>query len=287
MNTNKKTLAPSSPRACAAALDERVVETGGAAADQSAELRVPGREKPVGSTGLPVASTKGEGRPILERQIFTTSRLLDYFSEKELMLQTGHDREHWPEVALKELVDNALDAAEDSGTAPEVSVTVEDNTLTVADNGPGIAPDVVTRILNFSTKTSSKDFYVSPTRGAQGNALKTLIAMPHVLSGGAGGQLEISSQGVRHVINVAVDRIRQEPIPDDDPKPCDVKNGSVVKIHWPELARLRRAGTRQQFFTTAEVLRPVEPARDLPFPRRYNPRERASHGTGLAKVAAQ
>ena len=179
---------------------------------------------------------KDREKALLNRETFTTSRLLDYFSEKELVLQTGHDREHWPEVALKELVDNALDAAEDSGTAPEVSVTVEDNTLTVADNGPGIAPDVVTRILDFSTKTSSKDYYISPTRGAQGNALKTLIAMPYVLSGGAGGQLEISSQGVRHVITVAVDRIRQEPVLGHQQEPADVKNGSVVKIHWPELA---------------------------------------------------
>lgn len=173
---------------------------------------------------------------LLRRETFTTSRLLDYFSEKELALQTGHDREQWPEVALKELVDNALDAAEDSGITPDVSVTVEDNTLAVADNGPGIAPDVVARILDFSTKTSSKDFYISPTRGAQGNALKTLLAMPYVLSDGAGGQLEICSQGVRHVITVAVDRIRQEPKISHDQKPCDVKSGSVVKIHWPELA---------------------------------------------------
>ncbi|MBI4326841.1 MAG: ATP-binding protein [Chloroflexi bacterium] len=161
---------------------------------------------------------------------------MDYFSEKELVLQTGHDREHWPEVALKELVDNALDAAEDSGISPEINVAVEDDTISVADNGPGIGPDVIARILDFSTKTSSKDFYVSPTRGAQGNALKTLLAMPYVLSGGLSGQVETSSQGIRHVITVAVDRIRQEPVLRHDQQACDVKTGTVVKIHWPDLA---------------------------------------------------
>lgn len=95
-----------------------------------------------------------DSKPTFDRQTFTTSRLLDYFSEQELVLQTGHDREHWPEVALKELVDNALDAAEDSGISPEIEVAVERDTLSVADNGPGIAPDVVARILDFSTKTS-------------------------------------------------------------------------------------------------------------------------------------
>jgi hypothetical protein len=34
----------------------------------------------------------------------------------------------------------------------------------------------VGRILDFSTKTSSKDYYISPTRGTQGNALKTVLA---------------------------------------------------------------------------------------------------------------
>ena len=45
---------------------------------------------------LPHADSKV--KPSLDRQTFTTSRLLDYFSKKELVLQTGHDREHWPEV---------------------------------------------------------------------------------------------------------------------------------------------------------------------------------------------
>ena len=51
-------------------------------------------------------------RTILARQVFQTSRLLEYFSEKELTLQTGHEPEHWADVILKELLDNALDACE-------------------------------------------------------------------------------------------------------------------------------------------------------------------------------
>ena len=48
----------------------------------------------------------------LERATFTTSRLLDFFSEKELTAQTGHGPAQWPLVILKELADNALDACE-------------------------------------------------------------------------------------------------------------------------------------------------------------------------------
>ena len=176
-------------------------------------------------------------RTTLHRQAFTTSRLMEYFTEKELVFQTGHDREQWPEVALKELVDNALDAAEDSDISPEITVAIQGDVLTVADNGPGIEPEVVNRILDFSSKTSSKDFYVSPTRGAQGNALKTLLAMPYVLSGGASGRIEISSRHVRHVITVAADRIRQEPVLTHERRTSNVKNGTIVRICWSDLAR--------------------------------------------------
>ena len=46
----------------------------------------------------------------LTRQTFRFSGVLEYFTEKELTLQTGHTPERWPEVVLKELIDNALDA---------------------------------------------------------------------------------------------------------------------------------------------------------------------------------
>ena len=74
----------------------------------------------------------------LTRQTFRTSRLLEYFSEKELTLQTGHEPERWPEVVLKELVDNALDAAESHGILPEIVVTVANDTIVVHENGPGL-----------------------------------------------------------------------------------------------------------------------------------------------------
>jgi hypothetical protein len=50
--------------------------------------------------------------PRLKRETFETSRLLDFCSERELTKQIGHDADHWPLVILKELTDNALDAAE-------------------------------------------------------------------------------------------------------------------------------------------------------------------------------
>ena len=52
----------------------------------------------------------------LTRQVSTTSRELEYFSESELVTQTGHSKSKWwPEVLTKEAADNGLGACEQAG----------------------------------------------------------------------------------------------------------------------------------------------------------------------------
>ena len=195
-----------------------------------------GEEQPsTGTVNPPPALGKLDSKPTgqlhkLNRQTFTTSREMEYFNEKELTLQTGHAVKFWPSVLLKELVDNALDAAEDAGIPPIIEVTLSDDGLTVADNGPGIAAKVVKRILDLSSKTSSKDFYLAPTRGAQGNALKTVLAIPYVLSGNVLGRLEIESRGVKHEVTVTVNRIKQQPEIVHIQTPSVVKIGTLVRV---------------------------------------------------------
>jgi DNA topoisomerase VI subunit B len=149
---------------------------------------------------------------VLTRQMFTTSRELEYLTESELVTQTGYPRSlWWPGVLVKELLDNALDACEQAGVNPDIAVTVTPTGVTVTDNGPGIAPDLIGRIIDLSTRTSDKAAYISPTRGAQGNALKTILGIMYVLTEGAGA-VEIESQGIRHRITVSIDQIRRKPV---------------------------------------------------------------------------
>ena len=167
-----------------------------------------------------------------ERTAFRTSRLLDFMSEKELTAQIGHPRTVWPVVLLKELVDNALDACEEAGTAPVVEVTLADDEIVVQDNGPGIPPDVVEGVLDFAVRVSSREAYVSPTRGAQGNALKVVVAMPFVLDGQS-GRVVIEARGLRHLIDVGVDRIHQEPTIAHRTEPSEIENGTQITLPWP------------------------------------------------------
>ncbi|MRG55290.1 hypothetical protein GF108_06795 [Phyllobacterium sp. SYP-B3895] len=140
--------------------------------------------------------------PILNRETFRTSRLLDFASEKELQAQTGHEVDDWPLVVLKELMDNALDACEEAGIAPSIHIDVDQQGIRVRDNGSGIPAATVKSVLDFTVKVSSREAYVSPTRGAQGNALKTLVAMPFVLSGGKQGRIGIS--GIRLISTLII-----------------------------------------------------------------------------------
>ena len=43
----------------------------------------------------------------LQRTTFTTSRALEFFSEKELAIQMGFASDYWPIALTKELLDNA------------------------------------------------------------------------------------------------------------------------------------------------------------------------------------
>ncbi len=117
----------------------------------------------------------------LTRVPFKVSRLMEFCTRRELVNQTGHDVYEWALVVQKELLDNALDAAEEAEIAPVVSIAVNGRSIVIQDNGPGIPAKTIEGILDYSVRVSSREAYVSPTRGAQGNALKTILPMAYVL----------------------------------------------------------------------------------------------------------
>ena len=106
-------------------------------------------------------------------------------------------------------------------------------------------------MLDFSVRVSSREAYVSPTRGAQGNALKTILAMPFVLDG-RHGRIEIEARGVRHALDVHVDYIEQKPVIGHIQEPSDVKTGTIVRVLWPDLASSILANAEWSFYKIVE-----------------------------------
>ncbi len=143
----------------------------------------------------------------LDRTTFESSRAGEYFDARQLSALTGVPQGEFASVCLKELIDNSLDACEAAGVAPEISIDVRDEDgairLAVTDNGPGIPPEVVRKVLDYNIRVSDKAAYRSPTRGAQGNALKTIIGIPYSL--GVREPVVITSRGVRHTIKPWID----------------------------------------------------------------------------------
>jgi DNA topoisomerase VI subunit B len=190
---------------------------------------------------------------VLHREAFRTSRLLEFCSAKELTAQTGHQTSAWPLCILKEVVDNALDACEEADIAPEIHVEVSTSlgVIMVTDNGPGLPAETVADVLDYSVRVSSREAYASPTRGAQGNALKTILAMPFALQGRR-GEVLIEAQGVAHFISFAVDQLRQEPKIDHSVGTSFVTTGTRAAIMWPISASSILTAAKSRFLQIAD-----------------------------------
>jgi hypothetical protein len=189
----------------------------------------------------------------LERETFRTSRLLEFCSRKELTAQTGHDVDDWPLVILKELVDNAIDACEEGDIAPDIAIKVSTTTgeIAIADNGPGLPVKTVRDVLDYTVRASSREAYVSPSRGAQGNALKTIVAMPFALDGSI-GRVRIDADGMSHRIAFTVDHLRQEPIVALDSVRTPTPAGTTITVFWPNSACSILAEAKSRFVQIAE-----------------------------------
>lgn len=173
--------------------------------------------------------------PKLNRTTHEIDRSMEFFTEKELSMQVGHGRQDWPIAILKELIDNALDACESAGIKPEVTIEIGENFFAVQDNGPGIPAATVEQSLDYTKRVSDKIFYVSPSRGQLGNALKVVYAAPFVANGS--GQVEIHSRELHHTIDISMDQIAQTPIIKHETSENKfVKKGTFCKLAWPNLA---------------------------------------------------
>jgi DNA topoisomerase VI subunit B len=176
--------------------------------------------------------------PSLVRKTFAVSRLSEFVSESELVKQTGHAVVQWLEVVVKEVVDNALDEAEEAGLPPQIEVSVDTDKceIVVIDRGRGIKADTVRAITDLSQKVSSRAAYVSPTRGQQGNALQTIFAMPCALNNANPGFVVIESRGVAHRIAFEVDLLRGVPVAHYERESSVVRNGTRIATRWPKRA---------------------------------------------------
>jgi DNA topoisomerase VI subunit B len=174
----------------------------------------------------------------ITREHFTTSRSLEFFTQKELSMQLGEsDQELWALAITKELIDNSLDAAEMAGVLPVVEVDTDFETyFSVADNGPGLPADVIKKSLDYTVRISDKNLYISPSRGQLGNALKCTWAFPFVADS---GWAVVYTGGRRFEIKIGVDRIAQAPKIQITETEGHVKNGTKIILRTETASYLK------------------------------------------------
>ena len=117
-------------------------------------------------------ATKGKSARPVESTMFTFSRAREYLDANELQTMTGQPARRFPEVVVKELCDNGLDAAEKVRVAPRLVISLRrrDDLMLVSirDNGGGIPPEAVKKIIDFQTRSSDKAAQRRPDPGPPG-----------------------------------------------------------------------------------------------------------------------
>jgi len=185
-------------------------------------------------------------------QYTTRHREFDYLELHWLEKTTGRPSHEWDLYIIKELLDNALDAdehwaREHDGTV-ELTVDLHYRHLDVLDihsldiavfNRAPFPTDLLAAIFDLTAYTSDKSHYNYPSRGQQGNALKTLLGIPYALRHEFYGDytnikkpLVIATGDQEYVISLDIDEARQQvrlaPI---QPSPLNLpRDGTCVRV---------------------------------------------------------
>jgi hypothetical protein len=136
-----------------------------------------------------------------------------------LSQKAGAPRHHLRRMALKELVDNALDAAS------TVTLTEDPDTFVVQDDGPGFDPEKVFTLFSVTRPMMSTKVVRRPTRGMVGNGLRVATGAAFA----SGGTIVVESRGVRQ--ELTFDRETGETMVAGR-EPCWVGEGTRITIRF-------------------------------------------------------
>jgi DNA topoisomerase VI subunit B len=214
-------------------------------------------KSPPGRNKNPHTSTAGTA--VLKREVAVLNRVMEFFTEKELTARMGAGPGSWPAILVKELIDNALDAAEGAGP-PSIEVTVDEAGFSVADNGLGLPAEIIKRSLDYSVRVSDKSLYVTPTRGQLGNALKCVWAAPFVAIGNKASSVTVLTGGHRHTIRVSADQIQGCPLIERATENgLSVRTGTSVAVAWPGAASYQGDGDGLDFYRVVQGFAALNP----------------------------
>ncbi len=139
-------------------------------------------------------------------------------------------------MAVKEAVDNSLDACEEARILPEINVTVEridrdEYKLIVEDNGPGIVRREVPKVFG-QFLYGSRFHAVRQTRGQQGIGISAVVLYGQLTTGKPTKiDTKIASEDVGYSFELIIDTIKNRAnVLREDPIILDKKSGVKIEV---------------------------------------------------------
>jgi DNA topoisomerase-6 subunit B len=191
-------------------------------------------------------SRLGEGEGIAE-ELAESQRsisIAEFFEKNKHML--GFDSEARALVtAVKEAVDNALDATEEAGILPDVYVEIQEAgdyyRLIVEDNGPGITKEQIPKV--FGKLLYGSRFHVrEQTRGQQGIGISAAVLYSQLTSGKP-AKITSRTQGSADAryFELTIDTDTNEPeISDDTTTTWERPHGTRIELEMEGNMRARQ-----------------------------------------------
>lgn len=184
-------------------------------------------------------------------EAFSFSREFDFVRLDGLRRATGRPPHEWDLYIVKELIDNALDADEtlwrdDPTQSPRLHIRMEyikvperrsQQLFVQVSNRTAFPVEQMADIFATQWYTSRKAFIKGLTRGALGNALKTLLGIPYALRNRLAGDwspdlkpLSILCDGTEYLPRYVVDSTAQTIKFDCETKDDKAIEGTVVSV---------------------------------------------------------
>lgn len=201
-------------------------------------------------------------------------------------------------MAVKEAVDNSLDAAEEAGILPDIKVKIKQTgedrmRVSVEDNGPGIVKQQIPRIFG-KLLYGSKFHRLRQSRGQQGIGISAVVMYSQLTTGAPTRVWSKTGAKRGHYYELFIDTIKNEPkIVKDETFEGGFPGGHGIKVEFDIVGRFRKTQSVGDYLKQTSIANPfakislaAPDGTKITFPRTVNdlpkpPKEMKPHPYGM------
>lgn len=221
------------------------------------------------------STNEGIARELADEQKQTS--IAEFFEKNKQMLGFGSENRALV-TAVKEGVDNSLDAAEEARILPEITVNIEKNeefyTISIEDNGPGIPSSSVPSVFG-KLLYGSRFHRQMQQRGQQGIGISAAVLYSQLTTGNPARVTSKTQESDKaYYVEIGIDTDNNEPQIQSEKKTTWNEKEHGVKIELDMVANMRARKRLHRYIRNTAVANPhakirlQEPKHDLIFDER-------------------